>query len=79
MASRIYHLSEWIYGLSYNDIPHEVVERTKELFLDWLACAVAGRGHPAVKAIAEFAKTMGQIGGTCEFVNSELGSSSRQW
>lgn len=56
---RIAELATWAANFTYNDIPKEVEERTKELFLDWLACCIAGRHHPAVTAIAKFAEQMG--------------------
>src|SRR5450759_2555340 len=35
-------LSEFLCALQYEDIPHAVVLRTEDLFLDWFAAAVAG-------------------------------------
>ena len=46
-----------------------MVERTKELFLDWLGCTPAGRNHPAISAITRFAAQMGPLTGNCELIN----------
>lgn len=38
-------LASFLTGLRYEDLPDEVVERTKEFFLDWAVSALAGRGR----------------------------------
>lgn len=45
------HLIQWGHSLTYDDLPVDVVERTKAFFIDWLACAVAGRDHASAKAV----------------------------
>lgn len=39
-------LAEFLASIRYEDIPQPVVERTEDLFLDWLASALAA-GHGA--------------------------------
>lgn len=67
--TRTEQLAKWAAELQYADIPHDVVERTKELFLDWFGCTLAGRDHPAVSAIARFAAKMGPSTGTSELID----------
>lgn len=67
--TRTEQLAKWATKLQYSDIPQNAVERTKELFLDWLGCAVAGRAHPAVNAITRFATHMGPSSGNCELID----------
>lgn len=67
--TRTEQLAKWAAELQYADIPHDVVERTKELFLDWFGCTLAGRDHPAVSAIARFAAQMGPSTGASELID----------
>lgn len=60
--SRTKQLATWVSALRYNDLPRPVVEKTKDFFLDWYACAVGGRRHPAVVAMSAFARDMGPAG-----------------
>ncbi|KAE8378164.1 hypothetical protein BDV26DRAFT_197755 [Aspergillus bertholletiae] len=76
MTTRTERLATWAAVLQYDDIPQDVIERTKDLFLDWLGCAIAGRDHPAVKAIATFVQQMGPTTGRSELVDGELGFST---
>ncbi|CAK7231751.1 hypothetical protein SBRCBS47491_008038 [Sporothrix bragantina] len=57
--SRTQQLASWAATLRYNDLPPAVVEKTKDFFLDWYACAIGGRHHPAVRAIDAFARDQG--------------------
>lgn len=73
-TTRTEKLAQWAADVQYQNIPKDVVERTKELFLDWLGCAIAGRHHPAVLAIARYATEMGpSTGKKSEFVDGSLG------
>lgn len=67
--TRTENLVQWSASLRYKDLPDDVVQRTKDFFLDWLGCAVAGRAHPAVKAMERFARKMGPSDGKCELVD----------
>src|ERR671921_1293021 len=63
-------LASFLSGLRFEDLPDEVVERTKELFLDWVASALAGRGERPVRAIERFARGMGPPEGPSEDLTS---------
>ena len=63
-------LASFLAGLRYEDLPDEVVERTKDFFLDWAASALAGRGAKPVGALDSFAGTMGPGEGPSEVLAS---------
>ncbi len=59
-------LCEVLARFTLADVPTPVVERTKDLFLDWIASAIAGKDAPAVRRIQEFAAAMGPQQGDSE-------------
>jgi 2-methylcitrate dehydratase PrpD len=63
-------LASFLAGLRFAALPHPVVERTKELFLDWIASALAGRNARPVQILQRFADTMGPAGGPSEILVS---------
>jgi 2-methylcitrate dehydratase PrpD len=56
-------LSRFVAGLSYEALPRAVVAKAKELMVDWLGSALAGRVHPAVDAFENFNRIMGPATG----------------
>lgn len=62
--------ASFLAGLRYEDLPEEVVERTKDFFLDWAASALAGRAARPVEALENFAETMGPETGASEVLTS---------
>ena len=66
--SRLHNLASWATKLRYEDVPPDVIERTKDFFLDTIACTLAGCDHAAIKALAELAKKMGPSSGSCEVI-----------
>jgi 2-methylcitrate dehydratase PrpD len=74
--TRTERLAQWAANLQYQDLPEEVIQRTKELFIDWLGCTIAGRHHPAVAAIVRFATQMGPSSGKSEVIDGSLGLTS---
>ena len=59
-------LSTFLAAIRYEDLPQAVVARTEDLFLDWLASALAGKGARPVSAIDAFAAAMGPKDGSAE-------------
>lgn len=59
-------LSEFLAAIRYEDLPAPVVARTEELFLDWFASALAGKGARPVETINGFAHAMGPQQGDAE-------------
>lgn len=63
-------LASFLSDLRFEDLPREVVDRTEELFLDWIASAVAGRNAKPVRILERFADTMGPGDGPSEILVS---------
>ncbi|KAL1891982.1 hypothetical protein Sste5346_007326 [Sporothrix stenoceras] len=74
--TRTQKLAAWSAGLRYDDLPPVVVQKTKDFFLDWYACAIGGRHHAAVQAIDTFAKEMGPTSGSAELLHRPGGTSA---
>jgi 2-methylcitrate dehydratase PrpD len=68
-------LAEFVAGLDYDDIPSNVIEGAKDLFVDWMGSALAGKGALPVVALERFAAEMGPSGGPSEIVPSGAGTS----
>ena len=56
--------------MRYEDLPQPVVLRTEELFLDWFASALAGKGARPTRVMEQFAQEMGPQSGPCEILTS---------
>ncbi len=63
-------LAAFLANLSFTMLPDDVVARTEELFLDWMASAFAGRAAPPVVALERFADSMGPATGPSEILVS---------
>src|SRR5437762_8196486 len=63
-------LAEFVAGLRYEDIPSRVIEGTKDLLVDWMGSALAGKGARPVVALERFAAEMGPGDGPSEIVPS---------
>jgi 2-methylcitrate dehydratase PrpD len=68
-------LADFAAGLRFEAIPDAVVRRTEDLFLDWFASALAGKGARPVEAIARFIESMGPTDGASEVLIHRRGSS----
>jgi 2-methylcitrate dehydratase PrpD len=63
-------LASFLAHLRYEHLPGEVVERTKDFFLDWLGSALAGKNAAPVRALESFARKMGPDHGPSEVLVS---------
>src|SRR5215207_2031272 len=63
-------LASFLSRLRFENLPDEVVERTKELFFDWVASALAGKNAQPVRIFERFAGTMGPAEGPSEILPS---------
>jgi 2-methylcitrate dehydratase PrpD len=63
-----YALAEFAASLRFENLPTAVVRRTEDLFLDWFASALAGKGARPVESIARFAQAMGAEQGRSEIL-----------
>ncbi len=68
-------LASFLARLRFEDVPDEAVERTKDLFLDWIGSALAGRNERTVRTLERFAREMGPAGGPSEDLTSRRRSS----
>ena len=68
-------LAEFAANLRFEAIPDAVVRRTEDLFLDWFASALAGKGARPVESIARFIEAMGPNDGPSEVLIHRRGSS----
>ena len=68
-------LAAWAAGVRDGHVPEAAVERTKELFLDWAASALAGRGARPVRALEVVAAAMGPADGPSEVLVSRARTS----
>src|SRR3954469_25390785 len=69
-------LSAFLASIRFEALPEPVVARTEELFLDWLASALAGRSAKPVAALEHFASLMGPSTGAAELLTSRRRSSA---
>ena len=63
-------LARFAATLRFDDIPSAVVRRAQDLFLDWFASALAGKGARPVETIARFAQQQGPADGPSEVLIS---------
>lgn len=68
-------LADFAAGLAFEAIPEPVLRRAEDLFLDWFASALAGKGARPVETIARFIETMGPTDGPSEILIHRRGSS----
>jgi 2-methylcitrate dehydratase PrpD len=63
-------LAAYLADLRFEHLPRPVIVRTKELFLDWIGAALAGRGARPVQILESFAARMGPQEGASEILVS---------
>ncbi|HEV7915431.1 MAG TPA: MmgE/PrpD family protein, partial [Albitalea sp.] len=63
-------LARFAAQLRFEQIPEAVRRRTEDLFLDWIASTLAGKGARPVEAIAAVARQMGPADGPSEVLIS---------
>jgi 2-methylcitrate dehydratase PrpD len=67
-------LARFAATLQFDDIPASVLLRAEDLYLDWIASALAGKGGRPVQTIAAFAQQMGPASGGAEILMSRTSS-----
>ncbi|EHR69606.1 uncharacterized protein involved in propionate catabolism [Burkholderiales bacterium JOSHI_001] len=68
-------LATFAAGLQYAHIPAAVLRRTEDLFLDWFASALAGKGARPVESLAKFWLSQGPADGPSEVLIHRRSSS----
>jgi 2-methylcitrate dehydratase PrpD len=61
-------LADFAARLRFEDLPPAVVGRAEDLFLDWFASALAGKGARPVEALAAFYASQGPAAGPSEIL-----------
>lgn len=64
-------LAQFAAGLSYENLPQQVIERMVDFFVDWVGSALSGRNHRAIGAIERFAALMGPTEGRAEILGAD--------
>ena len=52
-------LAEFLADLQYAQVPSHVLDRTEDLFLDWLGSALASQGAHPIPLFERYAERMG--------------------
>jgi 2-methylcitrate dehydratase PrpD len=68
-------LSGFLASLRYEDIPATVIARAEDLYLDWFASALAGKGARQIGIIERYAERMGPAEGKSTILTSRKSSS----
>ena len=68
-------LADFAAGLRFSDIPAPVLRRAEDLFLDWFASALAGKGARPVETIARFIRSQGPANGPSQILIDRSSSS----
>ena len=68
-------LADFAATLSFGSLPQAVVDRSEDLFLDWFASALAGKGARPVETLAEFYESQGPASGPSEILIHRSSSS----
>ena len=68
-------LADFAAGLRFSDIPAPVLRRAEDLFLDWFASALAGKGARPVETIARFIRSQGPASGPSQILIDRSSSS----
>lgn len=68
-------LSSFLAGLKYADVPKNVIQRTEELFLDWLGSALAGRNERPIPIFYDWVQAMGPQSGSAQLLTNHSYSS----
>ena len=68
-------LAQFAATLRFDDIPAPVLRRAEDLFLDWFASALAGKGARPVESIVRFMRSMGPAEGASQILIDRSSSS----
>jgi len=76
MSQHTQALTEFLAGLSYEQLPEAVISRTEDLFLDWLASALASQGTHPIPLFERYAQKMGPASGPAQILVNGQSSSA---
>lgn len=69
-------LCRFLAELTYAQLPEHVLARTEELYLDWLASALASQGAHPIPLFERYAQKMGPSSGPAEVIVNGAGTSA---
>lgn len=69
-------LARFLAELRYDDIPGPVLDRTEDLFLDWLGSALASQGAHPIPLFERYAERMGPTDGRARILVNGRGTSA---
>ena len=69
-------LCQFLADLTYSQLPEHVLDRIEELYLDWLASALASQGAHPIPLFERYAQTMGPGSGPAQVIVSGASSSA---
>lgn len=69
-------LCRFLAALDYEQLPDTVLARTEDLFLDWLASALASQGAHPIPLFERYAQKMGPASGPAQIIVSGASSSA---
>lgn len=76
MSQHTQALTEFLANLRYEHLPEAVVLRTEDLFLDWLASALAAQGAHPIPLFERYAQKMGPASGPAQILVNGQSSSA---
>ena len=71
-------LAQFAAALRFSDIPAPVLRRAEDLFLDWFASALAGKGARPVESITRFMRSQGPTDGPSQILIDRSSSHNRR-
>ena len=69
-------LCRFLAELTYSQLPEPVLARTEELYLDWLASALASQGAHPIPLFERYAQKMGPSSGPAQVIVNGTGTSA---
>lgn len=76
MSKHTQQLAAFLAELSYEQIPEHVLDRTEDLFLDWLGSALASEGARPIPLFEAYAQKMGPADGPARILVNGRGTSA---
>ncbi len=76
MSTNTQQLAVFLAELRYDDLPDYVLDRTEDLFLDWLGSALASEGARPIPLFEAYAQKMGPTDGPARILVNGRGTSA---
>ncbi|KAB0549201.1 MmgE/PrpD family protein [Pseudomonas argentinensis] len=76
MSANTQQLAKFLAELRYDDLPDHVLDRTEDLFLDWLGSALASEGARPIPLFEAYAQKMGPANGPARILVNGRGTSA---